>query len=218
MEQDYTVTSEAIAFNEPLALPHFDEEVTLLAARPVVPLTKIKKSGLRRPWPLGLALVAAVLMGALTATLIAYSQQDRADETVADETLATEAIESSSNFAQKDVFASALAGAEGLATDSEEPQDLAVEKPNDPETNIATVSASAPTKKIQAPEIARSASKPMKATSVSQEEDFLSEKEVRSAERREVRRHRRDSERARRDRSSDELLRIREIFEGPPRP
>lgn len=213
MKQDYTVTNESIASNEPLTLPHFEEEVTLLAARPVVPFEKIKNRGQRRPWGLGLALMAAVLMGALTATLILYNQQGRTDEAVA-----TEAIEPSPDFAQKDAFALAFAGAEGLVTDSEEPEVLAVEKPNHPETNVATVAARAPTKKHQAPEVARSASKPTKARPVSQEEDLMSENEMRRAERREVRRLRRESEGARRHRSSDELLRIREIFEGLPRP
>ena len=210
MKQDYTVTNESIASNEPLTLPHFAEEVTLLAARRVVPLEKIKNRDLRRPWALGLALVAAVLMGALTATLILYNYQDRIDETVV-----TGAIDPSPAFAQDDAFASALAGAEGLARDSEEPEVLSVKKPNHPETNVATVAAGAPTKKHQAPE---SASKPMKARSVSLEEDLMAEKEMRREERRAVRRLRRESEGARRNSSSDELLRIREIFEGPPRP
>lgn len=213
MEQDYKVTNEPIASSEALTLPHFQEEVTLLAARPVVPLKKIKNRDLRQPWVLGLALVAAVLLGALTATLIVYSQQGRPDQTVG-----TEATEPSSDYASKDAFASAFSGAEGLAKDSEEAPVLTVEKPNDPKTHIATVAASASTKKDRAPQIARSAPQPIKARSVSQEEIFMSEKEMRRAERRETRRRPPDSERGRRNRSSNELLRIREIFEGPVRP
>src|SRR5258705_9508084 len=58
-----------------LAEPHFDEEATLLSARPVVPLREVRpetRSGRRSA--LGLAMAISVMAGALGATLI-YKQR-----------------------------------------------------------------------------------------------------------------------------------------------
>jgi hypothetical protein len=49
--------------------PHFDDEITLLTAQPVVPLAKIKN---RRRWFLGGAFAVAMLLGAASALVSAY--------------------------------------------------------------------------------------------------------------------------------------------------
>ena len=55
------------------AEPHFDDEQTLRAARPVVPLETIEaKSRHRRQWFLGGAFVIAMLLGAASALLASY--------------------------------------------------------------------------------------------------------------------------------------------------
>jgi hypothetical protein len=51
------------------AQPHFDDERTLLSARPVVPLEKIHN---RRNWLLGGAFVLAMMLGAGSALLASY--------------------------------------------------------------------------------------------------------------------------------------------------
>ena len=55
------------------AEPHFDDERTLLSARPVVPLEKINaKSRHRKQWFLGGAFVIAMMLGAASALVASY--------------------------------------------------------------------------------------------------------------------------------------------------
>jgi len=55
------------------AEPHFDDELTLLSARPVVPLEKIDaKQRHRRNWVLGGAFAIAMMLGAATALVASY--------------------------------------------------------------------------------------------------------------------------------------------------
>src|SRR5882724_6215173 len=59
---------------EPLRSPHFDDEATLLSARPVVPLTKVKsRSLLRRILPF---LATAILGGLLTGVILLQLGRD----------------------------------------------------------------------------------------------------------------------------------------------
>src|SRR5687768_1919491 len=58
----------------PVAQPRFDEEATLLSARPVVPIEEVAvKPGFSRPWVLGFALAGALFLG-VAATAIYFSQ------------------------------------------------------------------------------------------------------------------------------------------------
>lgn len=53
--------------------PHFDDDWTMLAARPVVPLEKIEaKERHRRQWVLGGAFAIAMMLGAASALLASY--------------------------------------------------------------------------------------------------------------------------------------------------
>lgn len=55
------------------APPHFDDDWTMLAARPVVPLEKIEaKERRRRQWILGGAFAIAMMLGAASALLASY--------------------------------------------------------------------------------------------------------------------------------------------------
>ena len=57
----------------PVAQPHFDDEWTLLSARPVVPLDKLEaKEKRRRHWLLGGAFAIAMMLGAASALLASY--------------------------------------------------------------------------------------------------------------------------------------------------
>src|SRR5215217_6949045 len=59
--------------NPSMPSPHFDDERTVLSARPVVPLEKIEtKVRHRRQWLLGGAFAIAMLLGAASALLGAY--------------------------------------------------------------------------------------------------------------------------------------------------
>ena len=60
------------SFNTPVE-PHFDDELTIALARPVVPLEKIEaKERHRRHWILGGAFAIAMMLGAASALLASY--------------------------------------------------------------------------------------------------------------------------------------------------
>ena|SRR5882672_8880356 len=171
-----------------LSEPHFDEEATLLSARPVVPLHDVSPKTLsERRLVLGLAMAISVMAGVLGATLI-YKQRGQKQAT----------------------------GTVEMATEVSEP------KPQ-PLSGVGGANSELPAS----------------APSVSENLNDVATREVRSAgdiaqarkaaplraERMEARRLRRDAEReAKREtrgqkgQSSSDLLRIREIFEGSPRP
>lgn len=67
------------------AEPHFDDERTLLSARPVVPLEKIEaKARHRRTWVLGGAFALAMMLGAASALLASYLKLRNAPQTAAE--------------------------------------------------------------------------------------------------------------------------------------
>ncbi|HET9786595.1 MAG TPA: hypothetical protein VFP47_05660, partial [Pyrinomonadaceae bacterium] len=71
MENNFSSTDDAPAFQADLSLPHFDEDATLLSARPVVPLHEVKaETRSRRRVIFGLTILAAILLGAISATLL----------------------------------------------------------------------------------------------------------------------------------------------------
>ena len=192
----------------PLTEPHFDEEATLLSARPVVPLQKIKsKERSRQRLVFGAAIVSALMVGALGATLI-YKQRGQEPPTA--------------------IVSTAVPGAAGIAVDE------AVSSPS-----IAEAVGSAATATL--PEAGRgtgnvdektvpwvygsSASSAVKTKRTKSKRHRVDQRELRRAERIDPYRFRSRSERetqrefgGRKSKSSDGLLRIREIFEGPSRP
>ena len=67
------------------AEPHFDDERTLLSARPVVPLEKIEaKARHRRQWVLGGAFAIAMMLGAASALVASYLKLRNVPETTAE--------------------------------------------------------------------------------------------------------------------------------------
>lgn len=71
MEKEQLLESETY----PLAdEPHFDEEWTVLTARPVVPLEKVAAKSARRRLKLAAAFVVAIMLGALAALAAVYLQ------------------------------------------------------------------------------------------------------------------------------------------------
>ena len=202
-----------------LSEPHFDEEATLLSAQPVVPLDEVTAGGRSgRRLAFGLAIVFALVVGALGATLI-YKQRGQKQGTAIAET-ATPV----SNQAAPET--TSLTGDGGAKPDSHGSASAMAENGGDVvRREVSNAGASNQSRK-QGPQLFQSAES-NKATETRQNEaiSLRDKREMRRAERMEETRLRRKAERvARRDardhksRPSDDLLRIREIFEGAPRP
>ena len=203
-----------------LSEPHFDEEATLLSARPVVPLGDVppeSRSGKRLAF--GVTIVVAILAGAFGATLF-YQRSGDGSATAIEEKGTPVSEEAVSGDG-------ALSGASGAVSP---PQTRSAGQ------NVSTVNA---TRNV-AGSGSRSVSETKNSAKATSQKDnsgrgnetlqsspdsLGDDRELRREERIEERRSRRDARReAKRDgreqrrRASDDLLRIREIFEGSPRP
>jgi hypothetical protein len=184
----------------PLAEPHFDEEATLLSARPVVPLEEIvavERSGKKLVF--GVALVFSVIVGSFGGALIYKQRGQKQSVSIIDR---------------------AVSGVDAIAVD----EPLAA--PSAAETVAEAGTGTLPANSAVPAEIKSVLSRSWRVVSrvETKEKRLVSvedERALRRAERIEVRRLRRKSEReeARRYRDrTDDVLRIREIFEGSRRP
>jgi hypothetical protein len=197
--------------------PHFDEEATLLSAQPVVPLDEVKaKTRSKARLALASAIVGGLLIGLLTATLI-YRYAGSNDPGVLETTSVTEQPEEDQ---QNSAGGTTVEPEETavVATKEEKTPIAAPEEPVDARPEPA--SAKPEPAALNAPE-----SRPVIAADSSERADDQDvDLEIRRSERREERRERRRAAReARREpreraQTTDDLLRIREIFEGTPRP
>jgi hypothetical protein len=188
-----------------LTEPHFDEEATVLSAQPVVPLRKIEakeRSGKRIA--LGLTVMLSLLVGALGGAVI-YKQRGQKQSTA--------------------VLDAAIPGVEGVAiaeplpaAEVAEPVTKAEPAPETKQLPVIAAPAAA-TKSVESRPRRVEAAKRAKQAPVE-----TGDWEQQRAERIEAWRARRKQEReemkeARRYRNrADDLLRIREIFEGSRRP
>ncbi len=212
-----TAHEEFVGAESPLAEPHFDDETTLLSARPVVPLDKVwteARSGRRLAF--GLAIVAALIIGALGATFI-YKQRGQ-KQTTAILTTDSQASEqpTQQSPAAIDAGGATLDSQSSAATASENLQNVPTNQQND---TFAMEKKFAPAVSPEAESGSGS------ETSQNLAKNRKDGEEILRAERMETRRLRRMAERqARKDtrgdkgQPSDDLLRIREIFEGSPKP
>jgi len=186
-----------------LGEPHFDEEATVLSARPVVPLQEIKaEEQSRKRLIVGLAMACSLTMGALAATLI-YKQRGEGQSTAI-----STAVPGAAGIVVNDP-ASSSATAEvggGAAAGTPETGASTAEKKSVPSLSSSTAST--------AVELQQKKNLPQ----------LVDERELTRAERIDARRLRRRLERqewresgGRERKSSDDLLRIRDIFEGPSR-
>ena len=174
----------------PLTEPHFDEEATLLSAQPVVPLQEIKAEERSGKGVLfGAAILCALMLGAV-GTMLIYKRQTQAAAVVSTA-----------------VPGSGVIGVGGVPAPT--PQiigGIGTEKTPD----AATVNKKA---------IANPASNKLAI-----KESKLEQKEQRRTERLEKQRRKGNSDHdekkdsGRKHKDSDELLRIRDIFEGPAKP
>lgn len=214
MEQ-YTLSNESLATNEPLTAPHFDDEATLVSARPVVPLQQVKEEARsKRRLGFGLAIAGALVAGALGASVI-YKQRDEPQQSVSSEVVKlpakVEPADSSNGFV------SATGEASGAAIDSNQhPSAGPASDPSDAKSVPAPTVIRTQTARADR----RRTDEQVRTSDVAQyDEDQILQDEIeqRREERREERRLWRER-RNRRERSSEGVNRIREIFEGRPRP
>lgn len=199
-----------------LSQPHFDEEATVLSARPVVPLHEVR-TGARssRHLGFGLAILVALLVGAFGATLIYQQGGQKEVEAIA---------QPASSISEPAVQEDPVAGVSGSAVALNEWVPSIAENTNAGITRQA-LNAPAPTQ-AKKPPLAVLRSAPVGRGKTGQNEAINQEnkREMRRAERMEARRGRRAERQAKRDargtenQRSDDLLRIREIFEGSRRP
>lgn len=240
----YTNEQEPSQAEIQLDEPHFDE-TTLLSARPVVPLEVVEaKSRSINRLLVGSAIVLALLVGVLGATFIYKSrggtQTTRAtasENTPAQSGLAVEAgivgVES------QEIEQIAASEEPTIAAESEEAEPaVSNQKPNERPV-IKNARATSPPVISRQPRPERQVNRTGddETDYGTLEEDIVRQRELdkeirraeRRAERREERRaERREERRPRRvekeakhqggDSAADDLLRIREIFEGRPRP
>ena len=177
-----------------------------MSARPVVPLAEAKplrgRAPLPRTWLLGLALVGALLVG-IFATVIYYSRLGSEGSTSLDNLDVTAGVEATStevnSFSgpaspQTVVPANTPVEAKKQASSNKQSERASAESDKKPRARLVSV---------------------IRENKRSDDEE--SDEDQRAA-RKEARRERRQAERGKQNRSSDELLRIRDIFEGSPRP
>ena len=203
--------------DSPLAEPHFDEEVTLLSARPVVPIEQFtQKRVSTRPWVFAFALGGALLLG-VSATALYYSQfRATGSQAVPNiekvssgaQGAATEAV------ARPPIDATDTTGSTVGGTSSVDSDTSARVKAQAPSVSWTTRPLNSSSSNAVSKKSAR-----LRATVVV---DQSSEPEYETYKRRGAKREAKERKRANREgrdgKSSDELFRIREIFEGPQRP
>lgn len=213
MEHQHSPIRISLPDEEPLTLPHFDDETTVQSARPVVPLHEVKeKSQFRRRLVLGGALCVAALIGAVTASLI-YDRKQSAPQTTAvkvpSESPTSGFLTPSSEATGAQVDPASAVERLSETTVSKETDDSSEIRNNGstlrPRTTVSEAPAQ-PERRVQEPEVGNHT-----------ERDVQTEEEMFWERRREARRLRRER-RVNDRRSGDELTRIREIFEGTPRP
>lgn len=182
--------------------PHFDDELTVLTARPVVPLQQIEaKVKHRRRWFLGGAFAIAMLLGAASALVSAYLKL----RNVPDPDLQTTAVSSVSDEEPVEpVAASMLPVSEKAVGENVEEQPTPTRAPKHPARVTTT----------------EHTNHPVTQPRLSEEDELQRIRDAVLIDRWQERRQRRVERRERRraQRSGRDLSNINEIFEGPHRP
>ena len=199
------INQECFEAAAPLGEPHFDEEATVLSARPVVPLQEIKaEEQSRKRLIVGLAMACSLTMGALAATLI-YKQRGEGQSTA---------------------ISTAVPGAAGMVFDHPASSPATAEVGGGAVADTLPEAGATTAEKKSAPSVSSStASTAVELQRKKNLPEQVEELELTRAERIDSRHLRRRLERqtwresgGRQRKTSDDLLRIRDIFEGPARP
>jgi hypothetical protein len=211
MENENTSFEYPVNPEETLSLPHFDEEETLQSARPVVPLHEVKgEERSKRRLLLGAALALAGILGATTASLV-YSHRDQAEN--------ASSVETNGESAATDDADAPSGEVTGASLNSNEAASIP-----EPEKAVASSAKTSTASRVTARQTPKTADIPSHTERADSSETDPDRQETISIEEREARRdERREARRLRRDRrlerqSRDGMTRIREIFEGSPRP
>lgn len=196
---------------EPLTLPNFDDEATVQSARPVVPLHEVRKaSRSRNKMLLGSALCLATLVGAVAASLV-FSERSQPVEESATATMPESSKDTNPGFTTPSGEASGAIVDPSETVAVETGAESADSTEGRPEVQTASpVGRKQPVRNTRVPRpVEEVVSNPEPDPDQYREAD---ERAARREERREARRFRRER------RTADGLTRIREIFEGSPRP
>jgi hypothetical protein len=194
--------------------PHFDDEATLLSARPVVPIGELSsKTGLSRPLVFGLAVAGALLLG-VSATVFYYSRFSTVEgqSVTRIETVASDV----QGVASEPPNLSELPGATGTI----ESDDFFAESNKSTKAKTQVSSRPVTTRALNSSRdrLKKPAHRP-ETRVVDQRSDYDYEtRDERHAARRESRERKGEIRARRAARRLNEVLRIREIFEGPARP
>ncbi|HEV7746991.1 MAG TPA: hypothetical protein VGO56_18480 [Pyrinomonadaceae bacterium] len=186
-----------------LTEPHFDEEATLLSARPVVPLEEIQfEEGSRKHLLFGLAVACSLALGAFSAMLLYQNNGQNASTEISQAAPGAAGITFDAPVAA--IAESVDAAATGIASkpETETPAPAVSRKPSAAVSRNSRVVEKKPRTPM-----------PPQIEERNWDERFYERRLRRISEREATRDARR-----RQRRSSDDLLRIRDIFEGPPRP
>jgi cytoskeletal protein RodZ len=200
--------------------PHFDEEATLLSAQPVVPLVEVQaKTRSKARFALALAIGGGLVIGLLAATLI-YRYIGANERQVVETTAVTEQPNTDQQQNSAGGHTASADETAAIATEEEETPTVTPQEtepvPAQPET--AAVEPEPPPRNAPGSRQVIVRDSP----EIADDEDV--DREIRRTERQEERRERRRAAReARKEpreraQTTDDLLRIREIFEGTPRP
>lgn len=201
---------DSLAEEEPLTLPHFDDEATVQSARPVVLLEEVRRaSRSKQKRLLGGALCLAAIVGAVAASLVFSDRPQPSDDS------ATATIPESSKKASTD-FITPSGEASGATVNPNETVAIdtaaAASDPQDEAREVRTSSRVSRQQPIRNSRVSKPVEKAVSRPEPEAEDRELDERAARREERREARRLRRER------RAGDGLTRIREIFEGSPRP
>jgi hypothetical protein len=189
--------------------PHFDDERTLLSARPVVPLEKIEaKARHRRQWFLGGAFAIAMMLGAASALVASYLKLRNAPQAATELLVEPEVVPPPVAVAESTPSASPIVE-EPVAENVEETTPPVTPKRESPKHSVATV------RPDPEPIEDRDTRNPSEGEQLNQIRDAVlyDEWQERRA-RRALRRERRRAERY----NHRDLSNLDEIFEGRRRP
>jgi hypothetical protein len=172
--------------------PHFDDEATLLSAQPVVPLERIKRGerwGKRLAF--GMTIVFSLIAGAIGGNFIYRQRAQKAPAAIN----------------------TAMPGADGGTMEEPAASPSLAEHSGDVDTGIVSESGTAVTVKEPVHAVAPSAVvSPLLKKRAPRDHSIVAQRSIRRTEREVPREARRQKSK------SDDVLRIREIFEGSGRP
>lgn len=187
--------------------PHFDDEVTLLTARPVVPLERIEtKVKHRRRWFLSGAFAIAMLLGAASALVSAYLKLRNVPDPEL-QTTASSSVSEEEPAAAEPIAVSMLPVGDMSEAETVEEQPTPARVPKRPAKVRTTEHTNHPVIQPR-----RDEEDELRRIRDSVLVDEWQERRQRRVERRERRERRRSQHRNR------DLSNIDEIFEGPHRP